>query len=68
MFRVELATRDGDRLPYAVSGTAQAYPSAEAALAAVLPQAQDYARLVDHGLWLRVCDDEQRPVFGTLVP
>jgi hypothetical protein len=68
MYRVELATRDGDRLQYAVCGTSRLYPSPEAALAEVLPQAQDYARLVHHGLWLRVCDDEQRPVFGTLVP
>lgn len=68
MYRVELATRDGDQLPYAICGTTRLYPSAEAALAAALPQAQDYARLVRNGLWLRICDGERRPVFGTLVP
>lgn len=68
MYHVQLATRDGDDLSNAISGTTKLYPSPEAALVAALPQAQDYARMIRHGLWVRICDDEQRPVFGTLVP
>lgn len=71
MFRVELKQRDGSNdnaLTAAIAEVAMEYRSAEAALAAVLPQAREYARHSANGLWLRIYDADSQPVFGTLVP
>ena len=66
-YRVELTTRDGCRVA-GLSGLDAPYPSPEAALAATLPPARDYAVQACRALWLQVRDGDAEPVFGTLVP
>lgn len=68
MYRVELSRHDGGLLSQHVAEAAIDYVSAEAALAAVLPQAKRCAESSSHALWLRIYDERSRVVFGTLLP
>lgn len=66
MYRVELSRHDGG-LMQQVAETSVDYTSAEAALAAVLPQAKRCAEKNQQALWLRIYDERSRVVFGTLL-
>ncbi|RPE81451.1 hypothetical protein [Vulcaniibacterium tengchongense] len=68
MYRVEVSHQDGVRLAQSIAETAVEYGTAEAALAAVLPQAKRQAEDLGRGLWLRIYDERSRVVFGTLLP
>ncbi len=68
MYRVELSRHDGGVLSQHIAEAAVDYISAEAALAAVLPQAKRCAELCRQALWLRIYDERSRVVFGTLLP
>ena len=68
MYRVELSRQDGGVLALQVAEAAVDYFSAEAALAAVLPQAKRCAETISQPLWLRIYDERSRVVFGTLLP
>lgn len=68
MFQIELTLRDGGDPDTTITGASETYPSAEAALAAVLPHARDYAERACRSLWLRVRDAQAQAVFGTLLP
>ncbi|MGO4220562.1 hypothetical protein AB4Y64_01660 [Lysobacter sp. TAF61] len=67
MYRVELSRQDGSILAQQIAEAAVDYSSAEAALAAVLPQAKRCAETMSQALWLRIYDDRARVVFGTLL-
>ncbi|QSX75587.1 hypothetical protein HIV01_003385 [Lysobacter arenosi] len=67
MYRVELSRQDGSVLPQQVAEASVDYASAEAALAAVLPQAKRCAETMSQALWLRIYDERARVVFGTLL-
>ena len=67
MYRVELSRQDGSILAQQVAEASVDYSSAEAALAAVLPQATRCAETMSQALWLRIYDERARVVFGTLL-
>lgn len=67
MYRVELSRQDGGMLSQQIAEVAVDYSSAEAALAAVLPQAKRCAEHMSQALWLRIYDERARVVFGTLL-
>lgn len=68
MYRVEVSRQDGSLLAQQIAEAALDYGSAEAALAAVLPQAKRHAETLRQALWLRIYDERSRVVFGTLLP
>jgi hypothetical protein len=68
MYRVELSRHDGGVLQQQIAEATADYTSAEAALAAVLPQAKRCAEKCQQALWLRIYDERSRVVFGTLLP
>ncbi|GAA5072240.1 hypothetical protein [Lysobacter panacisoli] len=68
MYRVELSRHDGGALAQQLAEASVDYVSAEAALAAVLPQAKRCAESCRQALWLRIYDERSRVVFGTLLP